>query len=141
MEPTTQMEGLDDQSRDKVREVHQKLYGQGPSWERGQSKEARKAHEKQAEEQKKLDENSEPVSAQQKAERKWEEENREGKRGEAAMAPTIPPRAPVTAPPGAARQPSHTATPRRRAAVARRPRRAGDAEAAEGRGCAADQTE
>ena len=108
MEPTTQMEGLDDASREKVREVHQRLYGQGPSWERGQSEAAREGHEKQAEEQRKLDEGSEPVSAQQKAEREWEKEFKEGKRGEAGMAPTIPPRAPVTSPPGAARQPSHT---------------------------------
>jgi len=108
MEPTTQMEGLDDASRDKVREVHQRLYGQGPSWERGQSDAAREAHEKQAEEQRKLDEGSEPVSEQQRLERDYERDRKEGKRGEAAMAPTIPPRAPVTSPPGAARQPSHT---------------------------------
>ena len=106
MEPTTQMEGLDDASREKVREVHQRLYGQGPSWERGQSEAARKGHEKQAEEQRKLDEGSEPVSPQQKAEREWEKEFKEGKRGAATVAPTIPPRAPTM--PGAARQPSHT---------------------------------
>src|SRR6185503_3438772 len=108
MEPTTQMEGLDDASREKVRQVHQSLYGQGPQWERGQSDAAREAHEKQAEEQKKLDEGSEPVSEQQRLERDYERDRKEGKRGEAAMAPTIPPRAPVTSPPGAARQPSHT---------------------------------
>ncbi len=106
MDPTPQMEGLDDQSREKVREVHRKLYGVGPHWE-NQNEEVVKAREKEAEEQKKLDEGSEPVSPQQKAERKWEEEDREGKRGEASIAPTIPPR-PVTTPPGAARQPSHT---------------------------------
>src|SRR6188472_3640468 len=95
MEPTTQMEGLDDASRDKVREVHQRLYGTGPAWERGESKEAREAHERQAEEQKKLDEDSKPVSEQQRLERDYERDRQEGKRGEAAMAPTIPPRAPV----------------------------------------------
>ena len=106
MEPTTQMEGLDDASREKVREVHQRLYGRGPAWERGQSDAAREAHEKQAEEQNKLDEGSEPVSPQQKAEREWEKEFKEGKRGETGMASSIPPRAPTM--PGAARQPSHT---------------------------------
>ena len=104
MEPTTQMEGLDDASRDKVRQVHQRLYGRGPSWERGQSDEAREAHEKQAEEQRKLDEGSEPVSEQQRLERDYERDRKEGKRGDASS----PPRAPVTSPPGAARQPSHT---------------------------------
>ena len=108
MEPTTQMEGLDDGSREKVREVHQRLYGKGPSWERGQSDEAREAHERQAEEQQKLDEGSKPVSEQQRLERDYERDRKEGKRGEADMAPSIPPRAPVTSPPGAARQPSHT---------------------------------
>ena len=108
MEPTTQMEGLDDASREKVRQVHQSLYGQGPQWERGQSDAAREAHEKQAEEQKKLDEGSEPVSEQQRLERDYERDRKEGKRGDASMALSIPPRAPVTSPPGAARQPSHT---------------------------------
>jgi hypothetical protein len=111
MEPSTTMEGLDDASRAKVREVHQRNYGLNPPWERGQSEEARKAHEQQAEEQKKLDENSKPVSEQQRLERDWEKERSEGKRGEADMAPTLPPRgAPVVAPPGPARQPSSTAT-------------------------------
>ena len=108
MEPTTQMEGLDDASRDKVRQVHQRLYGQAPSWERGQSDAAREAHERQAEEQRKLDEGSEPVSEQQRLERDYERDREAGKRGDASMAPSIPPRAPVTSPPGAARQPSHT---------------------------------
>jgi hypothetical protein len=110
MEPTTQMEGLDEASRKKVRDVHQRLYGQGPAWERGQSDAVRQAREREAEEQRKLDEGSEPVSMQQKAEREWERDHKEGKRGEAAMAPSVPPRAPVTTPPGAARQPSHTST-------------------------------
>lgn len=109
LEPTTQMEGLDDASREKVREVHQRLYGHGPSWERGQSEEARKAHEQQAEEQRKLDEGSEPVSEQQRLERNYERNRDAGERGEASMAPTIPPRAPGVMP-GAARQPSHTST-------------------------------
>src|SRR6188472_3851711 len=107
MDPTPQMEGLDEQSRAKVREVHQRLYGGGPTWE-NQNEEVAKAREKEAEEQKKLDEGSEPVSDQQKVERDWEKERKEGKRGEATVAPTIPPRAPVSPTPGPARQPSHT---------------------------------
>jgi len=108
MPPTTQMEGLDDASRDKVRQVHRQLYGTSPAWERGQSEDARKAHEQQAEEQRKLDEDSKPVSEQQRLERDYERDREAGKRGDAAMAPSIPPRAPVTPMPGAARQPSHT---------------------------------
>lgn len=106
---TTQMEALDDEGREMVNALHRQLYGKDrPSWEEPEA--AREAHEKQAEEQKKLDEDSEPVSEQQRLERNYERDRKEGKRGEADMAPTIPPRAPVTATPGAARQPSHTAT-------------------------------
>ena len=111
MEPTTEMEGLDDASREKVKALHTKLYGHGPYWERGQPEAVRQAREKEAEDQKKLDEGSEPVSEQQRLERDWERDRKEGKRGEANMAPTIPPRgAPVVNPPGPAREPSHTAT-------------------------------
>lgn len=106
---TTTMEGLDDEGREMVSALHRQLYGKDrPYWEEPDA--AREAHEKQAEEQQKLDEGSEPVSEQQRLERNYEKDRKEGKRGEADMAPTIPPRAPVTATPGAARQPSHTAT-------------------------------
>lgn len=113
MDPTTQMEGLDDQSRDKVREVHQRLYGVGPSWE-NQNEDVRKAREKEAEDQKKLDEGSEPVSAQQRAERKWAKEDEEdleaGLEGRESANARRDATVSRSMPGPAARQPSHTAT-------------------------------
>ena len=105
-EPSTQMEGLDDAARDKVKQLHQKLYGSEPDFGGTQSEEVRQAREKEREEQQKLDEGSEPVSEQQHLEREWDKEREERghgpRRGE--------PMAPGGAPPGPARQPSHTAT-------------------------------
>ena len=95
MDPTPQMEGLDEPSRAKVREVWQRLYGTSPSWE-GQSEEVAKAREKEAEDQKKLDEGSEPVSAQQKAERAKEDRDKAEPR--------------LGTMPGPRPQPSHTVT-------------------------------
>ena len=118
-EPSTQMEPLDDAAREKIKGLHQKLYGSEPDWSGGQSEEVRQAREKERDEQQKLDEGSEPVSEQQHLEREWDKEREErghGPRREAA--PTIPPRgtqAGLHPPgratePGPARQPSHTAT-------------------------------
>jgi len=108
-EPSTQMEGLDDAARNKVNELHKKLYGSEPAFGGSQSEEVRQAREKERDEQQTLDEGSEPVSEQQHLEREDAKEREErghgprrGDRGE--------PMAPGGAPPGPARQPSHTAT-------------------------------
>jgi hypothetical protein len=85
MEPSTTMEGLDEDGKKAVHDLHRRLFGHGPYWESGQSEEVRKARETEAEEQRKLDESSEP-------------------------APTIPPKGPPTATPGPARQVSGTET-------------------------------
>lgn len=108
---TTTMEGMDDEGRKMVNDLHQRLYGRGPQWSPTRSDEARKAREKEAEEQRKLDEGSEPVSTQQKAERKFAEQTEDGERSEPAMAQVVLPRGgAVTTPPGPAREPSSTAT-------------------------------
>lgn len=90
--PTTQMEGLDDASRQKVQDVHQQLYGVDPHWDRAQTPEEREAFEAAGEEQRKLDESSEPVSEQQEMEREF---------GVEATGVPLP---------GPGRQPSSTAT-------------------------------
>ena len=107
-EPSTQMEGLDDAAREKIKGLHQKLYGSEPDWGDGQSEEVRQAREKEREEQEKLDEGSAPVSEQQHLER--EDDKEREKCGIGAPRRGGQPMAPGGAPPGPARQPSHTAT-------------------------------
>ena len=116
-EPSTQMEGLDDAAREKINGLHQKLYGSEPDWSGGQSQDVRQAREKERDEQRKLDEGSEPVSEQQHLEREDQKERekrghgpRQGERGERGPSSRDPVMAPGGAPPGPARQPSHTAT-------------------------------
>jgi hypothetical protein len=120
-EPSTSMEGLDDAARDKIKGLHQKLYGSEPDWSGGQSESVRQAREKEKEEQQKLDEGSEPVSEQQHLEREWdkEREKRGGapRRAPGEPAPSIPSRGThqgmhprAGAEPGPAREPSHTAS-------------------------------
>lgn len=114
-EPSTTMEGLDDAARKKVEEVHQRLFGHRPYWHEGQPDEVRKAREKEAEEQQKLDEGSEPVSEQQRVEREYADEQQESelakRRPKGEPMPMIPPRGAPVAMPGPARQPSSTANP------------------------------
>lgn len=103
MPPTTQMEGLDDDSRKAVGELHQKLYGAPPSWENNLPEEQRKAREAEAEEQAKLDAGSKPVSRAQAVERKIAEQEKEFEGNDLDLRDR-----PI--PPGPARQPSSTAT-------------------------------
>jgi hypothetical protein len=111
MEPSTTMEGLDEDGKKAVHDLHRRLFGHGPYWESGQSEEVRKARETEAEEQRKLDESSEPVSEQQHLEREWQKErDKRGGRAPGEPAPTIPPKGPPTATPGPARQVSGTET-------------------------------
>jgi hypothetical protein len=105
--PSTQMEGLDDEGRKAVDELHQKLYGAEPYWTE-QNEDVRKAREKEAEDQRKLDEDSEPVSAQQRAEREFA--GREGDRDPATANVVLPRGATRGIPPGPGREPSSTAT-------------------------------
>lgn len=98
---STQMDGLDDEGRQMVNDLHQTLYGRpAPYWEPIEAAPVRAAREKEAAEQQKLDEGSQPVSEQQARERAAAE--RAGKTGELPQ--------PVSTPPGPGRQPSHTAT-------------------------------
>jgi hypothetical protein len=90
--PSTQMEGLDDEARKEVKKLHHSLYGDDPLWDSADGADERKALNEQAEDQAKLERESEPVSPQQDAERK----NTGRPHPRVAM-------------PGAARQPSHTA--------------------------------
>lgn len=96
MPPSNMMEGLDDEGKKAIEELHNKLYGQGPYWENSQPEEVRKAREAQAKEQEKLDEDSEPVSEEQRREWEYEKALEKGD-------------APRGLPPGPARQPSSTA--------------------------------
>ena len=100
---STQMEGLDSEGETKVNELHNKLYGTAPYWEKAAPKAAQEARDKEAEEQQKLDEGSEPVSIMQKAERKWMEdaEDEEDPLVKRALEPAnvIPPRGASFTPP------------------------------------------
>lgn len=100
---STQMDGLDDEGRQMVQELHQKLYGTGPYWDQATPKAVQEARDKEAEEQKKLDEGSEPVSMMQKAERKWMEdaEDEEDPLVKRALEPAnvVPPRGATFTPP------------------------------------------
>lgn len=74
-EPSTQMEGLDDASKERINKRHQLLYGRDAPWHdpnhpMGERKER---DAKEAEAQRKEEEGSEPVSHQQAFERKKEE--------------------------------------------------------------------
>lgn len=95
IEPSTQMEGLDDEGKEAVKTVHQRLYGRDPYWHDNVSEGVRKVREEEAETQAKLDEESEPVSEQQAREWKMEEERDKPLRDRAVM-------------PGPAAQPSPT---------------------------------
>ena len=108
-EPSTQMEGLDDAAREKIKGLHQKLYGSEPDWSGGQSESVRQAREKEKDEQQKLDEGSEPVSLQQHLEREDDKEREKRAEGAPRRAGREP-MAPGGAPPGPGRQPSHTAS-------------------------------
>lgn len=87
-EPSTQMLGLDDASKDRINKRHQFLYGRDAPWHdldhpmgERQDREARAA-----EEQRKEEEGAEPVSHQQAFER-----GKEDYRGRKVTGPQVPP--------------------------------------------------
>lgn len=103
--PSTQMEGLDGEAKEKVDELHRRLYGTGPYWDQGTAKEVEEARNKDAEKQRELDEQSEAVSPMQEAERKYQEQFKDpegnplAKRQLDAATTILPKGAPFTPPP------------------------------------------
>lgn len=68
-EVSTQMMGLDEDGKAEVEKLHKKLYGAPPPWDNQENEAQLKARKDEEENQKKLDEGSEPVSEQQRLER------------------------------------------------------------------------
>lgn len=90
MPPSNQMEGCDDEGKKNIEELQRKLYGEEMMERSKVPDNVREARDKQAKEQEKLDEDSKPVSAEQKWERKALEE-REKDEKEGMPKPRTPP--------------------------------------------------
>jgi hypothetical protein len=89
MEPTNQMEGVDEAGKESVNKLHQRLYGRDAPWhdERSSHMQSRRDAEG-AEKQREEEKGQEPVSMQQAHERGHEEY-----RGQRVQRPTGPPAA------------------------------------------------
>jgi len=74
MPPSNQMEGVDDDGKAKVEELHKKLYGEEAVTLGKPSEAVQAARDKEAADQKALDEGSAPVSPQQQYDRKVAED-------------------------------------------------------------------
>lgn len=76
MPPSNQMEGVDDEGREKIKELNRKLYGEDAPHTVGPSEEVQAARKQQEDENKKAEEGSEPVSPMQRYERKAAEDQK-----------------------------------------------------------------
>lgn len=74
MPPSNQMEGIDDEGKEKIKELNRKLYGEEAPHTVGPSEAVQAARKKEEEDNKKAEEGAEPVSSMQRYERHMQEE-------------------------------------------------------------------
>jgi hypothetical protein len=105
MPPSNAMEGMDDEAKEKIKELNRKLYGDESPHTLGPPEDILAARKAEEEASKKAEEGSEPVSPMQRYERKVAEEQEKAE-GEGMPKPAFTPPGPAGTGPSV-----HTAPP------------------------------